>query len=252
MKFIKHIDLESPRGNTIIWRYMGLDKFLDLVTHRRLFFANARTFTDNFEISLPQNIVEAKRKELAGKGVFGRDLEEELALFRLSNNPMPELTLVNCWSLGLTESYALWKIYLGGSKAGIAIRTNLSRLKKSIWSTKESFPEDIYIAKVQYRDFLPLKDVSRFRLVTTKRKFYDYEKELRLFLLHYPQSEGGIKTPYDLSFGRYFDVDLDLMIDKLYISPFVAPWFEDSIRNVLAKVSPSLENRLIRSDIRDA
>lgn len=252
MVFIRHIDLEVPRGNAIIWRYMGLDKFLDLVTHRRLFFTNARNLTDNYEISLPPNVVNAKRKELEGKGFSGRDLDEKLARFQSSNNPMAELTLVNCWSLGLTESYALWKIYLGGSKAGIAIRTSLTHLKDGIKSVKDPFLENIYIAKVQYRDFLPMKDLSRIRLVATKREFYEYEKELRLFILHDSRSEGGIKTPNDLSLGRYVDVDLELMIDKLYISPFVSPFFEGSIRRVLEKVSPKLEKRLIHSDIRDA
>ena len=251
MNFLRHEHLETPPGNAIVWRYLGLEKFLDLLSHRRLFFTNALNLTDKYEISLPSNIVGAKRKELEKVGLSGRDLEEALAFFELSNQPMRELTLVNCWSLGQNESYALWKIYLGGSRAGVAIRTNLSRLKKGLAGGGDPFPEDIYIGKVQYRDFLPEKDLNRFRLITTKREFYEYEKELRLFILHFPRSEGGTKPPYKLGVGRYVAVDLNIMIDKLYLSPFMPSWFKDSIRRILNKVAPFLEERVVSSDIRD-
>lgn len=251
MKFLRHDHIEIPPGNTIVWRYIGLEKFLDLLTHQRLFFTNAKNFTDGYEVSLPANIVASKRKELSKNGLTGRDLEEELATFEWTNRPMRDLTLVNCWSLGQDESYALWKIYLGGSRAGVAIRTNLSRLRKSFEGGNDPFPEDIYIGKVQYKNFLPEKDLSRFRLVTTKREFYEYEKELRLFILHFPKLEGGIKLPYDLSVGRYIDVDLEILIDKLYLSPFVAPWFSESMNRILGKVAPFLTQRIVASDIRD-
>lgn len=251
MRFVNHDHLENPPGNTIIWRYMGLDKFLDLITHRRLFFTNAKNFTDGYEVSLPTNIVKAKRKELSAKGLSGRDLEEELATFEWTNRPMRELTLVNCWSLGRHESYALWKIYLSGSKAGVAIRTNISRLRKGIIGGNDPIDDEIYIGKVQYKDFLPEKDLSRFRLITTKREFYEYEQEVRLFILHFPRSEGGVQPEYSLEFGRYVLVDIDTLIDQLYLSPFVGSWFGDSINRILEKVSPPLAERLVASSIRD-
>lgn len=251
MKFPRHEHLETPPGNTIVWRYIGLEKFLDLLTHHRLFFTNARNFTDGYEVSLPANIVASKRKELSKKGLTGRDFEEELAAFEWTNRPMRDLTLVNCWSLGQDESYALWKIYLGGFRAGVAIRTNLSRLRKSLEGGNDPFPEDIYVGKVQYKRFFPEKDLSRFSLVTTKRQFYEYEKELRLFILHFPKSEGGIKPPYDFSVGRHINVDLSILIDRLYLSPFVAPWFSESMKRILSKVAPFLPERIVASSIRD-
>ena len=251
MRFVRHQNLNIPHGSTIVWRYMSIEKFLDLLTHRRLFFTNAANFTDGYEVSLPPNIIKSKRKQLIEQGFSGRDLEEEIAVFEFNNRPMRDLTLVNCWSIGRHESYALWKIYLGGGKAGVAIRTNFSRVKKSIIAGNDPIPEDIYAGIVQYKDYLSENDLSRFSLITTKREFYEYEQELRLFILHYPRSEGGHKTPYSVSVGRYVKVDLDLMVDQIYLSPFVAQWFGDSLNHIVSKVSPQLVSRLTVSSIRD-
>jgi len=88
MKIESHSDLDIPHGNTVIWRYMGLDKFLDFLTHRRLFFTNADNFTDGYEVSLPTNLIKKKRKQLISEGLRDRDLQEEIANFKFAYQPM--------------------------------------------------------------------------------------------------------------------------------------------------------------------
>ena len=85
----------ATRQSGVIWGLINLD----LITQQRIFFTNAHNFTDGYEVSLPQNIVRKKRKELKQEGLSGRDLEEELAVFELNHQPMRGLTLVNCWSM---------------------------------------------------------------------------------------------------------------------------------------------------------
>ncbi len=166
MRFKSHKSLDAPHGNLIAWRYLGLDKLLDLLTNARLFFVNAQKLTDAYEVSMPDAVQSAKRKELEKAGMSGRDLEEELAAFSHQHSPMRDLTLVNCWSLGRQESYALWKIYLGGAKYGAAIRTSVSHLRKAIESGKDPYPEDVYIGRVTYTDFVASAGLTRFRLIT--------------------------------------------------------------------------------------
>jgi len=251
VKIVYQDDLEIPHGNTTAWRYMGLDKFLDLLVHQRLFFTNALNFTDGYEVTLPENIILNKKKELIEQGFQGQDLENELARFEKNYQPMKELTLVNCWSLGTTESYALWKIYLEGSNAGMAIRTTVSALRKAIEKGEDPIPEDVYIGKVQYKEYLPEPAISPFSLVTTKREFYAYENELRLFMLHDPESDKDRSYPYNINVGRHVIVDLNILIDKIYISPFVGSWFRYTIQSVLKEVNPSLNERLQISSILD-
>jgi hypothetical protein len=251
MRFATHEHLEVPPGNTIVWRYMGLDKFLDLITNSRLFFTSVNNLTDRYEMSLPTNIAKLEPGELERKGLSGSIFDENVGILDRKYQSLRKSTLVSCWSLGRDESYALWKIYLGGARAGLAIRTNISHLRDGLSSGGNIDSDEIYIGKVQYKDYLPLKDLSEFRLITTKREFYKYEEELRLFILHTHDSEGDNKLSHKTNVGKYYSVDVEKMIDQLYLSPFVGAWFGESIKQVLKKVEPRLIDRLVMSSIHD-
>jgi len=157
---------------------------------------------------------------------------------------------VNCWTISQHESYALWKIYLGGSKAGVAIRTTISKLRNSINSVKQDFDEDIFIGKVQYSDFID-EPSNRFKIITTKNKFYDYENELRLIIINYPLSEGGIKVPYNISYGKFVQVNNEKLINEIYLSPFVGNWFVSVFINTIKKIAPYLCKNIRVSLIKD-
>ena len=130
----------------------------------------------------------AKRKELKQTGLRGRDLEEELAVFHWETNPMKELVLTNCWSINQYESYALWKIYLGGEKNGVALKSTVSSLKKSILLGDDSYPEEFFIGKVKYRTHLKQDELSRLSVITTKKPFYDFVQKNFLWLIYYKQA----------------------------------------------------------------
>ena len=87
--------------------------------------------------------------------------------------------------------------------------------------------------------------------MTTKNQFYKFENELRLFILNYPKSEGGHDTPYNLEIGRKYSVDINTLIDQIYLSPFAGNWFEDAFKKTIDKVSPNLANRIVLSEVQD-
>jgi len=88
--------LKIPHGNTIIWRYLGLDKFLDLIVSRELYFANAATMTDQYEGVIPKRTQKARKKNLIQRGLpterasFAIEKENHLA------KGLKDLTLLNC------------------------------------------------------------------------------------------------------------------------------------------------------------
>lgn len=51
---VKDDRILKPHGNTVIWRYLGLEKFLDLLASNELFFTNAEKLTDKYEGVLPK------------------------------------------------------------------------------------------------------------------------------------------------------------------------------------------------------
>lgn len=92
--------------------------------------------------------------------------------------------------------------------------------------------------------------MSRLSVVTTKKPFYDFEKELRLFVLNCPLSEGGTLPPYDINVGRSVKVDIGELIHEVYISPFATEEYRQEINDLLNK--NKLQGIKIReSEIRD-
>jgi len=248
---VKNKSLEIPHGNTVIWRYVGLDKFLDLLVSQELFFSNAAKMSDKYEGLIPKRNQDYLLKSIKNNGLSLEAAEHERQIRLKEIHSLKELTLLNCWTISQSESYALWKIYLGGSKSGVAIRTTVSKLERAIKKGNNSFIDEIFISKVKYTNFIKNEPENRFNIITTKNKFYDYEKELRLFIFHYPHSEDGIKPPYDISIGRRLKVDLNELIDQIYLSPFVGKWFDNTLMEILTKVNPILSQKIKNSEILD-
>lgn len=242
--------LDVPHGNSSVWRYMNTWKFSKLIDESSLYFPNATKLTDHYEVSIPNSVEKQKRQELMKLGLSGRDLEDEMASFNWSMNPMKNLVLINCWSVNPHESYALWKIYLGGEKNGVAIKTTVSKLRRSVENGGDVYPEEFFIGKVKYKKHLNNDELSRLSVITTKKPFYDFEKELRLFVLNYPLSEGGVVPPYDIKVGRSVRVKLTELIHEIYISPFADSKYRAEINDMVK--NSGLSNLLIKeSEIRD-
>lgn len=253
MRLRKSDFLQSPHGNAAVWRYISIQKFTQLIEGASLFFCNAAKLSDQYEVSIPESTVKLWRKELVLQGYTSEDdINNEISI-RLQSwqyGAMKKLTLINCWSTSPHESYALWKIYLGGKPDGVAIRTTVARLKSAINHAKDPYPEDYFIGSVQYRNHLGLDQLSRHEIITTKKLYYKFEEELRLYILNYPLSEGGIVPPYDISVGRNVKVDLEKLLQYVYISPFAEKQLREQVASLLA--SKSLDINLIReSAIRD-
>ncbi|MBW2185156.1 MAG: hypothetical protein JRG71_01770 [Deltaproteobacteria bacterium] len=252
MKLQKSEYLDIPHGNSTVWRYMDSCKFTHLLNNSSLFFPNANKLTDQYEVSIPDISLLKKRKELEMSGLTGRDLEEEMASFYWSTNPMKDLVLINCWSVNPHENYALWKIYLGGEKNGVAIKSTVSKLRKSVEQGRDPYPETFFIGKVKYKKHLEHDELSRLNIITTKKPFYDFEKELRVFILNYPRSEGGTVPPYDISVGRNVKVDLKHLIHQVYVSPFADESYRIEIEKLLLNSRETARNVTVKeSEIRE-
>ena len=244
--YIKNPDIDTPNGNTIIWRYMGIDKFLHLITEKKLFFSRLSKMTDKYEGSLPEEVFRKRLKQItknSNEDPFPKIIKErrEIEKFRY-------YTFLNCWTINRNESYALWKIYLSGSTCGIAIKSTVGRLRKSI----ESIPNnsDFYIGKVNYSKDLINYPPNQFQLTIAKRPYYDYEKELRVFF-NYDESVEKKNPIYSELPGWEMDIDIHELIDRIYISPFTGRWFKKSLKEIMQKIDPKLESIIQFSNIKD-
>jgi hypothetical protein len=244
--YLSDSNIETPNGHTIIWRYMGIDKFLHLITTKKLFFCRLSKMTDKFEGSLPKDNFTKRLNQLSknqDKDVFETARQERMELEKFKN-----YTFVNCWSIGREESYALWKIYLQGSACGVAIKSTVSKLRKSIESVSDEV--SFYLGKVNYTNFIKEDPLTQLSLTTTKSLYYEYENELRAFFITDETVEKSNKI-LSLIPGWNVEIDINILIDQIYISPFTGSWFKDSFIDIIEKVHPNFTRLIKVSNIQD-
>ena len=220
VKYKKRDIVTKVNGNSVVWRYMQHDKFVRLVNNSSLWFSRASAMTDKYELTIPEQSRDAFRRHLTEAGVSKEKLESKENDYYWENEPNKESSLINCWSKDRDENYALWKIYLGGDKDGVAIRTTAGKLRKSLIQKEESINYSpgfkFSMAEVKYRHYIKYDELNPVSVLTTKKPFYKFENEVRLFSLeedHHSllsHDDKGVNVP----------VDLDVMLQEIYISPF--------------------------------
>jgi len=230
---------KKPTDETVLWRFMDFTKFVSLLKDKSLFFTRADKFEDPFEGAkgllknkpkwdsfYKKHMIEAIRTVPGGSNLNKSDkelLSEALKLVDSLNQigkRQVQETFINCWYENAHESEAMWKLYTSTLEQGIAIKTTYKRLYKALHRDPS-----IYIGHVNYIDY-----ESRFTGVNEsfwyKRKSFEHEREVRAIVSdHFPKE----------SFGKLVPVNLNDLIEKVYVSPTSAIWFKDLVQDVMAK-----------------
>jgi hypothetical protein len=252
---------EAPHGSNIIWRYMSLEKFLVMLERQVLRFSQASKLTDNRELRLPYEKVESrfwkKLRSLdeADQRSFSETQWPERDRVEQKAETLRERTYLSSWSIAQDESYALWKIYLGGSAAGVAIKSTFSALQKAIDSEEKN---EITCARVRYTDDSNPGNLRDEHFIYQKSTHYEYEKELRLAINYKPSKGEGHPIFEAMNQGPYYPaglalrVDLDTLIKEIYLSPFSMGAFRKSFEQIVKKLRPELQAKVKTSAVRDA
>lgn len=244
-----HRELKPPKWNTIIWKYMPLEMFLYLLFEKKLFFTNATGFSDKYEGVVPprtQAYMSDHWAELV-KGIVG----PPIAFNEHLENTHARMRdfWVSCWSISRDESYALWKIYLRGSRAGVAIRTNVKNLSDALNKASGPSAPDVYMSRVSYSGYIKPEELSPWQILINKARHYSYEREMRL-ILNPNWNDPQMMHLADRR-GTGVPVDLNVLVDHIYVSPFVGSWFRQIVEKVIAVQEPSLSMRIVNSIVRD-
>jgi len=166
--YINNPNINLPKNpDTIVWKYLDLSKFLDLLISKKLFMSRSDKFEDQYE------------------GTFSEPTFEEIK--KLSeNNPdfldfyksHREKVVVSSWHINEYESFAMWQIFTQNSE-GLAIQSTIGRLQKALYIEK-NFKQ--YIGEVNYidykKEYIPFDDM--FFPFLFKRKSFQYEREVRI------------------------------------------------------------------------
>jgi hypothetical protein len=210
---------EDP--DTIVWKYLDLSKFLDLLLSKKLFMSRSDKFEDQYE------------------GTFSEPTFEEIKKLAINNPEFlnyykthREKVAISSWHINEYESFAMWQIFTQNSE-GLAIQSTIGRLQKALEPEKNLKQ---YIGQVNYidykKEYIPFDDL--FFPFLFKRKSFQYEREVRII-------SDTSDTAITINDGIKINVDISQLIDKIYIHPKSENWYKNLVIELVSKLGFDIE-----------
>jgi hypothetical protein len=157
--------IETPPDDTIIWRYINLERLLALLQSSSLYLSRLDHLLDPWEGKWPFFLM----VDFPNKGA----MEEALARFAKEGaikwyKGLPKSFFVSCWHENADQSAAFWDKY--GNSGAVAIRSTIGRLKTCV-----NFPGVFHVGKVRYIDYEWTEGVDRsLAPVFLKRRSFEH------------------------------------------------------------------------------
>jgi len=208
--YINNSNIKLPEDpDTIVWKYLDLSKFLDLLLSQKLFMSRSDKFEDQYE------------------GTFSEPTFEEIKKLSIDNPDFlnyykthREKVAISSWHINEYESFAMWQIFTQNSE-GLAIQSTIGRLQRSLVAETNLKQ---YIGEVNYIDYkkehIPFDDM--FFPFLFKRKSFQYEREVRIIS---DISESDIK----INEGLKISININQLIERIYIHPKSENWYKNLV-----------------------
>lgn len=217
--------------DTIVWKYLDLSKFVDLLLYRKLFMSRSDKFEDQYEGTFSEPTFEEIRK-----------LSENNPGFLDHYKARRKNIVVSSWHLNEYESFAMWQIFTQKHE-GLAIQSTIGRLQKAL-APEATFAQ--VVGEVNYIDYkkelIPFED--SFFPFLFKRKSFQYEREVRIIT---------DVTPHKLSIdnGLKIDIDIEAMVERIYIHPKSENWYKNLVIELVKRLGFDfhIEKSDLESDI---
>ncbi len=194
---------------TIVWKYLDLSKFVDLLLYRKLFMSRSDKFEDQYEGTFSEPTFEEIRKLSEGNPDF-------LDFYKTRRKNI----VVSSWHINEYESFAMWQIFTQKNE-GLAIQSTLSRLQKALM-LETTFEQ--HIGEVNYidykKEYIPFE--NSFFPFLFKRKSFQYEREIRIITdvtAQHLTIDNGLKI----------DVGVEDLVEKIYIHPKSENWYKNLV-----------------------
>lgn len=239
----------DPDSTTKIWRYFDVTKFVSLLERRALFFSRGDQFRDPFEGSWTKPDIKLREQKkvtdlrTVNPGITDEEVAKALKQDSLFYKNIKRNSFINSWHFNETESAAMWKLFLK-SDEGIAIQSTTERFKTCF----NAYPDPVYIGKVNYinydTDTFYYPFDTPFITLMHKRYAFEYEREYRAII---PQLSDHSSEEEETSLGKYVPVDIDTMIERIYVSPGTPAWYSELIINLVGKYG--LEKKVVPSSL---
>ena len=222
-----------------IWRYMSVEKFLAVLSDRALYFARLESLLDIYEGHCRVLKFEPDGSEISAseKAISEVSIHLEATL----PDTVKGRVYVNCWFAANDESELMWHRY---AHSGIAIRSTsqrfLAALDRDALEDKRQFRfEPVHYSEnilAEHRNTFDMRggvvslDYNDWmRPAFVKASYYMQESEWRAAVYTDYQSTEG-------SSGIQLPVDIERLIEAVYVSPFAPSYLATTLRSILLRL----------------
>ena len=244
--------LKSLNDDMILWRYMSLDKFVNLLDDGGVYFAPLDSYmaSDPYEgfppavaikamysasdpfykeafdfVSSVESKADQKNPEFLSAVQKAKDhLATRSSVFRKLFRLLSKGTLVSCWYHSEYQSEAMWKLYSDQGK-GVAVKTTVGKLRLALEAAVGTKRQTkIFLGKVKYLDYSDPAispsdcNVDGHVMPLLKRVSYSHENEVRAFLC--PDLDTSNLDDFVIK-SYMAHCDVFGFIDGVCVSPFV-------------------------------
>jgi hypothetical protein len=226
MSYLDHLELPSaPAGDKVIWRYLSLAQFLNILNNQTLHF----TRIDRN----PDSLLDIE-SQVALNAFAGISAESTRRAFNLMKSTQSAV-FTNSWYENDSHAHLRWEIH--GGNYEVAIRTNVDTLKNILSPASQR----IYMSSVQYIDFasIPMPTGNVFLPALHKPHELSEEKEVRLLLL-----QTGGKSVFSPGPEEGIDVSIEAtsMIKGVRVAPRSASRLRGLLRSIADRYSLNFES----------
>lgn len=230
--YINDNNIKLPSDpDTIVWKYLDLSKFVDLLLYQKLFMSRSDKFEDQYEGTFSEPTFEEIKKLSVHNPAF-------LDYYKTHR----EQVVISSWHINEYESFAMWQIFTQKSE-GLAIQSTVKRLQKALLPDT-TFEQ--HIGSVNYidykKEYIPFE--NDFFPFLFKRKSFQYEREIRIIT---DVTSRGIK----IDNGLKIDIDINQLIEKIYIHPKSENWYKNLVIDLSKRLgfNFAIEKSDLESDI---
>lgn len=265
---------EGLADDICLWRYMDFTKFYSLLSKRALYFPPGELLrsVEPYELRTPISLLQRMRKSADAVQNPPNARVDEFEWESSDERHHLEDIGILCWHVNNEENNALWKIYVGSGQ-GVAIRTTLGAIRKSLQYRRRTISGGLveYI-DYEYDTYIRIGSSSGYERIFHKAKFYEYEREFRM-MYYFPDTLGKFKLhpetealmdPIDLKMWKadavvrregflqsvpFVPADLELLIHEVVVSPGSGSWFLQLVQSlVMEKISSAVTVRASKVD----
>jgi hypothetical protein len=246
----EHGNIDTPPDDTVVWRYMNLEKLLALLGSSSLHLCRLDDLRDPWEGKWSPAALEAFCQSGRAANVAGSIIENAVKVLNMGIGKF----YVSCWHESPYVSAAFWDQYQ--HSAGVAIRSTVGRLKKS-----KGLAPTFFIGRVQYLNYNDAESAKSFFgggplnncfvPVFLKRKSFEHEHEVRVVVWSGTEEEKGAElnlAPTTKTFK--IPIDLGELIDAIVLCPTSELWLVEPVKELLKRFGLS-NAPVIRSDLYD-